>query len=84
MEHNAAQVGWRLVLGGNVELTRRVLPLISQSRTYSEAAKNYRSRYGHSPPQGFRKWFQFAQDNKVKNIDDVGAYFIDSVAINPY
>lgn len=41
-----------------------------QSRTLSQAVATYRNRYGRDPPKGFDDWWNFAQKNKVKIIDE--------------
>lgn len=44
--------------------------IMRQSKTLPAAVKEYRARYKRDPPKGFDDWFQFAQDNKVKIIDE--------------
>ncbi|PYH43246.1 uncharacterized protein BP01DRAFT_375623 [Aspergillus saccharolyticus JOP 1030-1] len=41
-----------------------------QSKTLSQAVKEYRRRYGMHPPPHFDKWFQFAQAKGVQLIDE--------------
>lgn len=45
--------------------------LARQSRTLSQAVKEYKRRYGRSPPRGFDLWWKFTQDNNVVIKDDV-------------
>lgn len=44
--------------------------IVKQSKTLAAAVKEYRARYKRDPPKGFDEWFQFAQDNKVRIIDE--------------
>ncbi|KAG8859740.1 capsule-associated protein CAP1 [Tulasnella sp. 330] len=44
--------------------------IMRQSKTLQAAVKEYRARYKRDPPKGFDDWFQFAQENKVKIIDE--------------
>ncbi|PTB67302.1 glycosyltransferase family 90 protein [Trichoderma citrinoviride] len=41
-----------------------------QSRSLSEAVKEYRRRYGMPPPPHFDKWYEFAVSNKVQLVDE--------------
>lgn len=41
-----------------------------QSKTLSEAVKEYRRRYRISPPPNFDQWFRLAQDRNVRLIDE--------------
>ncbi|KAL4911241.1 hypothetical protein BDW74DRAFT_164799 [Aspergillus multicolor] len=41
-----------------------------QSRTLSDAIKEYRRRYNMNPPSHFDKWFKFAQSKGVELIDE--------------
>ncbi|GAA5915367.1 uncharacterized protein JCM6883_006812 [Sporobolomyces salmoneus] len=44
--------------------------LKSQSTTFDRATKNYKARYGMSPPPGFDKWFAFATQGKNHSLVD--------------
>lgn len=44
--------------------------LKKQSKTLSEAVREYKRRYKRNPPKGFDRWWQFAQENKVKMVDE--------------
>jgi hypothetical protein len=44
--------------------------LKSQSTTFDRATKNYKNRYGMSPPPGFDKWFAFATQGKNHSLVD--------------
>ena len=44
--------------------------ITEQSKTLAEAVKEYKRRYGRNPPKGFDEWFEFAQENGVKIIDE--------------
>jgi hypothetical protein len=44
--------------------------ITGQSKTLAEAVKEYKRRYGRNPPKGFDEWFEFAQENGVKIIDE--------------
>ncbi|KAM3527912.1 hypothetical protein NHJ13051_002689 [Beauveria bassiana] len=46
------------------------LAVSKQSTTLEAAVKEYRRRYGISPPPHFDKWFEFAHSNKVQMIDE--------------
>lgn len=41
-----------------------------QSKTLSEAVKEYRRRYKRDPPKGFDLWFEFAKQHKAIMIDE--------------
>ncbi|ATY64186.1 capsule-associated CAP1 [Cordyceps militaris] len=41
-----------------------------QSTTLEAAVREYRRRYGISPPPHFDKWFEFAKSNNVQMIDE--------------
>ncbi|KAF9555502.1 hypothetical protein CPC08DRAFT_642752 [Agrocybe pediades] len=41
-----------------------------QSRTLKAAVEEYHRRYQRAPPKGFDDWWQFAQKNDVKMIDE--------------
>ena len=41
-----------------------------QSTTLEQAAKEYKRRYGISPPAGFDAWFSFCQANGIKIVDE--------------
>ncbi|KAG8783991.1 capsule-associated protein CAP1 [Serendipita sp. 398] len=41
-----------------------------QSKTLSQATKEYRTRYGRDPPKGFNEWVSFVKANKVKMVDE--------------
>jgi len=41
-----------------------------QSKTLGQAVAEYRRRYGMPPPPNFDIWFEFAQNNSVKLIDE--------------
>lgn len=47
--------------------------LSRQSKTLEDAVIEYRKRYGREPPKGFGDWWQFAQDNNVKLVDEFDA-----------
>ena len=47
--------------------------LARQSKTLRDAVVEYRTRYGREPPKGFDDWWQFAQDNNVKLVDEFNA-----------
>jgi hypothetical protein len=50
---------------------RRFRALLSrQSRSLRAAVAEYKRRYGRNPPKGFDAWWRFAQENKVKMIDE--------------
>ena len=42
----------------------------SQSKTLKAAVREYKRRYHRPPPKGFDQWWNFAQKNKVKMIDE--------------
>lgn len=44
--------------------------LKSQSTTFDRATKNYKARYGMTPPPGFDKWFAFATQGKNHSLVD--------------
>ncbi|GAA6021000.1 hypothetical protein JCM10207_003884 [Rhodosporidiobolus poonsookiae] len=41
-----------------------------QSKTFAEAVKEYKRRYGRNPPKGFDRWYAFAKAHKVLLIDE--------------
>ncbi|KAG1730274.1 glycosyltransferase family 90 protein [Suillus paluster] len=47
--------------------------LSRQSKTLEDAVVEYRKRYGREPPKGFGDWWQFAQENHVKLVDEFDA-----------
>ena len=51
--------------------------LSRQSKTLKKAAAEYRRRYGRNPPKGFDQWWDFAQKNNVRIVDDYDALFED-------
>ncbi|KAF5964011.1 capsule-associated protein [Fusarium bulbicola] len=56
-------------------LTQEATPLfhrklLNQSRTYPEAVKQYKQRYGIDPPPGFEAWFQYALKHNSPIIDE--------------
>lgn len=53
----------------DAELRFRAL-LSRQSRSLRAAVKEYKRRYGRNPPKGFDAWWRFAQENKVKMVDE--------------
>ncbi|RPA98100.1 hypothetical protein L873DRAFT_1051969 [Choiromyces venosus 120613-1] len=42
----------------------------SRSKTFAQAIDKYRKKYGRHPPPGFDKWYRFARERNVYNIDD--------------
>ena len=42
----------------------------SLSRTFKQTVNTYRRNYGRHPPPGFKKWYKFARDRNVFNVDD--------------
>ena len=42
----------------------------NRSTTFKGTVATYRRRYGRHPPPGFEKWYRFARERKVHNIDD--------------
>ncbi|KAG0644101.1 hypothetical protein HOY80DRAFT_1013755 [Tuber brumale] len=42
----------------------------SRSKTFVQAIGKYRKKYGRHPPPGFDKWYRFARERNVYNIDD--------------
>lgn len=64
------------------EAEHRFRALLSrQSRSLRAAVKEYKRRYGRNPPKGFDAWWQFAQANKVKMIDEYDGLIND---LQPY
>ncbi|KAF5628914.1 beta-1 2-xylosyltransferase 1 [Fusarium sp. NRRL 52700] len=55
--------------------------LLNQSRTYPEAVKQYRQRYGLDPPPGFEAWFQYALKHNSPIIDEFDTIYS---AISPF
>jgi hypothetical protein len=51
--------------------------LSRQSTTLKKAVAEYKRRYGRDPPKGFDQWWNFAQKNNVKIVDDYDALFED-------
>ncbi|KAF5584127.1 beta-1 2-xylosyltransferase 1 [Fusarium pseudocircinatum] len=56
-------------------LTQEAAPLfhrklLNQSRTYPEAVRQYKQRYGIDPPPGFEAWFQYALKHNSPIIDE--------------
>ncbi|KAL7274547.1 hypothetical protein RUND412_002545 [Rhizina undulata] len=41
-----------------------------RSKTFAQAVKTYRAKYGRHPPPGFDKWYKFAREKRAFNIDD--------------
>lgn len=41
-----------------------------QSKTLKEAVREYKRRYKRPPPKGFEQWFDFAQKNNFKMMDE--------------
>ncbi|GAA5975973.1 hypothetical protein JCM11641_002854 [Rhodosporidiobolus odoratus] len=41
-----------------------------QSRTFAEAVREYKRRYGRNPPKGFDRWYAFAEAHQVLLIDE--------------
>ena len=61
-----------------VEAEENFKQLLSrQSTTLKKAVAEYKRRYGRHPPKGFDQWWDFAQRNNVKIIDDYDALFED-------
>jgi hypothetical protein len=44
--------------------------LTRQSQTLKATVKEYKRRYRRNPPLGFDKWWEFAQQNNVKLVDE--------------
>ena len=44
--------------------------LSQQSATLSQAVREYKRRYGRSPPPGFDRWFEIAQSKDFRLIDE--------------
>lgn len=44
--------------------------LARQSKTLEDAVREYKRRYKRLPPKGFDKWWEYAQENEVKIVDD--------------
>jgi len=42
----------------------------ARSLTFRDTLSKYRRKYGRHPPPGFEKWYKFARDKGVHNIDD--------------
>ena len=51
--------------------------LLRQSTTLKKAVAEYKRRYGRDPPKGFDQWWDFAQRNNVKIIDDYDTLYED-------
>jgi hypothetical protein len=51
--------------------------LSRQSRSLRAAVAEYKRRYGRNPPKGFDSWWQFAQTNKVKMVDEYDGLISD-------
>jgi len=47
--------------------------LSRQSKTLRDAVGEYRKRYGREPPRGFGDWWQFAQENNLRLVDEFDA-----------
>jgi hypothetical protein len=57
---------------------RRFRALLSrQSRSLRAAVTEYKRRYGRNPPKGFGSWWRFAQENKVKMVDEYDGLISD-------
>ncbi|BGP16345.1 hypothetical protein JCM10213v2_004347 [Rhodosporidiobolus nylandii] len=41
-----------------------------QSKTFAEAVREYKRRYGRNPPKGFDRWYAFARAHNVLLIDE--------------
>ncbi|KAL2075653.1 hypothetical protein VTL71DRAFT_596 [Oculimacula yallundae] len=48
-----------------------------RSKTFRDTVAKYRKTYGRNPPPGFDKWYQFARERDVYNIDDFGQIMDD-------
>lgn len=60
------------------EAESRFRSLLShQSRSLRAAVKEYKRRYGRNPPKGFDEWWRFAQENKVKMVDEYDGLISD-------
>lgn len=42
----------------------------NRSKSFRDAVKTYRKRYGRHPPPGFADWYKYARKRNVHNIDD--------------
>ena len=42
----------------------------NRSMSFKETVSKYRNKYGRHPPPGFEKWYRFARERNVYNIDD--------------
>jgi len=62
-----AEENWRMILH-------------RQSKTLPAAVKEYKRRYGIDPPAGFDLWFQYAQANNVKLVDEFDLMMRDVLA----
>ncbi|KAJ3571640.1 hypothetical protein NP233_g3610 [Leucocoprinus birnbaumii] len=51
--------------------------LKKQSKTLEDAVKEYRRRYKRSPPKGFEEWWDYAQRNDVKMVDEFDGLMSD-------
>ncbi|WVQ65645.1 uncharacterized protein L199_003823 [Kwoniella botswanensis] len=51
--------------------------LSRQSRTLSEAVKEYTRRYGRKPPKGFDKWWEFAMEHNLVLPDEYDRINLD-------
>lgn len=55
----------------HLEATEKFQKMIDrQSKTIEEAVAEYKRRYNRDPPEGFEKWFEFAQFKNSVIIDD--------------
>lgn len=48
-----------------------------QSKTLSQAVREYKKRYGRDPPRGFDEWFALAKERNSLIIDDYDAIIED-------
>lgn len=44
--------------------------LDKQSKSFEQAMKEYRRRYGRPPPKGFDQWYAWAKKHQVQLIDE--------------
>lgn len=51
-----------------------------QSKTVGDAAREYKRRYGLEPPEGFDRWFAWAQERGVELVDEYDLMMRDILA----
>ncbi|TGZ80496.1 hypothetical protein EX30DRAFT_396219 [Ascodesmis nigricans] len=65
-----------------LEADQKVLTIErTRSRTFSETVTRYRKKYGRHPPPGFDKWYRFARERGIWNVDDFDQIWHD---LRPY